>query len=210
MHPSGGGYRSLVTSEDGYQLGLTPKCLTDRDGHRPLIHRLHRSLPCRSWEDFCHRSASSSAGERAGLEPWVLGRRRGQCWQRDSIPSIGPWWAATQLRDRRHGLSPHAPRGHGFVRTARVNGRGLTTSAWRDRAASSTFDRLLDLHALPADPVHLHHIPTGHILVCYPRASVRWPGLFFRKIKLVCVLTKIGSQAYKSHVRNAAPTDPWC
>jgi hypothetical protein len=27
MHPAGGGYRSQVTSEDGYLLWLTPECL---------------------------------------------------------------------------------------------------------------------------------------------------------------------------------------
>jgi len=31
--------------EDGYWLGLTPECLMNNASHRPVIHRLHPSLP---------------------------------------------------------------------------------------------------------------------------------------------------------------------
>lgn len=44
VEPAGGGYRWLVTSEDGYKPRLTPECLEDRIGHRPAIHRLQQSL----------------------------------------------------------------------------------------------------------------------------------------------------------------------
>jgi len=42
---AGGGYRSPVTSEDGYRLRLTPDCLRINVDHRPVIHRLQLSLP---------------------------------------------------------------------------------------------------------------------------------------------------------------------
>ena len=45
MRPTGGGCHPPVTSEDGYGLGLTPKCLHMNDSHGPTIHRLHQSLP---------------------------------------------------------------------------------------------------------------------------------------------------------------------
>jgi len=44
MQPAGGGYRSPVTSEDGYRLRLTPECLGIRVDHRSVIHRLQQSL----------------------------------------------------------------------------------------------------------------------------------------------------------------------
>jgi len=43
--PAGGGYRSPVTSRDGYRFRLAPECLGYNVGHRPVIHRLQQSLP---------------------------------------------------------------------------------------------------------------------------------------------------------------------
>ena len=44
IHALEGGYQPPVTPGDGYELRLTPECLTDNDGHRPIIHRLRQSL----------------------------------------------------------------------------------------------------------------------------------------------------------------------
>ena len=58
MCPAGGGYHSPVTSEDGYQLRLTPNCLRINVDHRPVIHRLQQSLPA---------GADRSSGASTGL-----------------------------------------------------------------------------------------------------------------------------------------------
>ena len=44
MHAPKGGYQPPVTSEDGYRLRLTPKCLGTAIANRPAIHRLPQSL----------------------------------------------------------------------------------------------------------------------------------------------------------------------
>jgi hypothetical protein len=62
--PAGGGYHSPVTSEDGYQLRLTSKCLRINVDHRPVIHRLQQSLPA---------GADKSSGASTGL-PVLRGR----------------------------------------------------------------------------------------------------------------------------------------
>lgn len=57
MCAAGGGYRSPVTSEDGYQLRLAPNCLGINVDHRPVIHRLQQGLPTEA-----DKSSGASAG----------------------------------------------------------------------------------------------------------------------------------------------------
>ena len=60
---SKGGCQPLVTSEDGYELRLTPDCLRDNDSHRPIIHRLLQ-CPRAHWpRDFRPPSSGRDAFE---------------------------------------------------------------------------------------------------------------------------------------------------
>ena len=56
----------LSRPEDGYRLWLTPKCLRINVGHRPVIHRLHPSLPTE-----VDRSSGAGAGHQV-LRWWRL------------------------------------------------------------------------------------------------------------------------------------------
>ena len=76
MRPSGGGYLPPVTSEDGYRLGLTPKCLKDKGSHRPIIHRLHQSPPARA-DGSSVAFGRAAPSERAQRRPWAWDHRPG-------------------------------------------------------------------------------------------------------------------------------------
>jgi hypothetical protein len=67
MYAAGGGYRSPITSEDGYQLRLTPKCLGINVDHRPVIHRPQQSLPA---------GADKSSGAPLQGAQYDVGNRR--------------------------------------------------------------------------------------------------------------------------------------
>jgi hypothetical protein len=81
MCAAGGGYRSPVTSEDGYQLRLTPNCLRINVDHRPVIHRLQQGLPT---------EADKSSGASTGPPSVTWERLRGQLCSSALPDKLGP------------------------------------------------------------------------------------------------------------------------